>query len=185
MPEIHIRPAIASDIPALVSMDHSYTTEHVWQLDYGHERDETAEPRSQVALAFREMRLPRSVQVSYPRPVQHLETDWMHRSGLLVALIEGYPIGYISLALGFAPNITWATDLVVEPLLRRKSIGSGLVLAALEWAANMDAHTLILEMQPKNYPAIQMALKLGFEFCGYNDRHYPHHEIGIFFALNR
>jgi RimJ/RimL family protein N-acetyltransferase len=37
-------------------------------------------------------------------------------------------------------------------------------------------------MQPKNYPAIQLALKLGFELCGFNDRYYANHEIGIFFA---
>jgi GNAT superfamily N-acetyltransferase len=182
MPEIQIRPVIASDIPSLVSLDHSYTTDRVWQLEYTHDRDETGEPRLQVAVSFREIRLPRTVKVSYPRPFQQLETDWMHRSGLLVALFESYPIGYISLALGFAPNITWVTDLVVESQLRRKSIGSALVFAALEWAANMDARTLIIEMQPKNYPSIQLALKLGFEFCGYNDRHYPDHEIGLFFA---
>jgi len=46
----------------------------------------------------------------------------------------------------------------------------------------MESHNLVLEMQPKNHPAIQLALKLGFEFCGYNDRHYVNHEIGIFFG---
>ena len=39
-----------------------------------------------------------------------------------------------------------------------------------------------MEMQPKNYPAIQFAYKLGFEFSGYNDQYYRDQEIAIFFS---
>jgi GNAT superfamily N-acetyltransferase len=100
----------------------------------------------------------------------------------LVALFGGEPVGYISLMLDFAPLTTWATDLVVHRPLRKQGIGTALVLAAMEWAENMDTFNLILEMQPKNYPALSLALKLGFELCGYNDRYYSHHEIGLFFG---
>ncbi len=54
------------------------------------------------------------------------------------------------------------------------------MLAAAEWAAAGGARALVMEMQPKNDPAIQFALKLGFEFCGYSDVHYANHEIGLF-----
>jgi hypothetical protein len=37
-------------------------------------------------------------------------------------------------------------------------------------------------MQPKNYPAIHFAYKLGFEFSGYNDQYYRDQEIAIFFS---
>ena len=33
MPEIEIRPATAEDIKQLVKMDHSYSSNHVWQMD--------------------------------------------------------------------------------------------------------------------------------------------------------
>jgi hypothetical protein len=33
MPEIEVRPAIEADIPTLVKIDHSYTSDHVWQMD--------------------------------------------------------------------------------------------------------------------------------------------------------
>jgi RimJ/RimL family protein N-acetyltransferase len=52
----------------------------------------------------------------------------------------------------------------------------------MEWAENMDSFNLVLEMQPKNYPALRLALKMGFELCGYNDRYYPNREVGLFFA---
>ena len=179
MPEIEVRPAISADIPSLMALDHNYTSEYVWQMEVQREEDDDDH---QTRISFRQIRLPRSVRVEYPRQPRGLAIDWTQRSGLLVALLGGTAIGYISLMLDFAPLTTWATDLVVARHLRRKGIGSALVLAALEWSANHATHYLVLEMQPKNYPAIQLTHKLGFELCGYNDRYYENHDIAIFFA---
>lgn len=176
MPEIEIRPAIASDIAALVALDHHYTTDHVWQMEVSQDRDS-----GRLEAAFREMRLPRSVRVDYPRSPNTLTTGWAQLDGMLTATLAGYPIGYIGLALGRLPGVAWATDLVVEREVRRKGIGTGLLLAAAEWAAAHEHHGLMLEMQTKNHPAIRLAGKLGFEFCGYNDIYYQNREIGIFF----
>ncbi|MBN1537808.1 MAG: GNAT family N-acetyltransferase [Anaerolineales bacterium] len=175
MPEIEIRPAISSDIPALMAVDHNYSSDYVWQMEL--QAEET-----QVQAIFRQVRLPRSVRVEYPRPVSPLADDWINRSGLLVAVHEGETIGYISLNLHLAPRTTWATDLAVIRRLRRQGIGSALVLAAREWGGQHDTRRLVLEMQPKNYPAIQMAHKLGFELCGYNDRYYANNDIALFFG---
>ena len=175
MPEIEIRPAISADIPALIAIDHRYTSDNVWQMEI--QQDE-----SQIAISFREVRLPRSVRVDYPRSPGELADTWTQRSGLLVALLEGEPIGYASLMLELAPLTTWMTDLAVARRLRRQGIASALVLAAQEWAAQHDSHYLVLEMQPKNVPALKLVQKLGFDFCGYNDRYYKNHDIGLFFA---
>jgi GNAT superfamily N-acetyltransferase len=176
MPEIEIRPAVATDISNLIELDHNFATDHVWQMEYLPEHDQ-----SQINVNFRKVRLPRSVRVEYPRPARALTDDWTRLSGLLVAVLEDQPIGYAGLILDRITQATWVTDLVVDRPLRRKGIGSALLLAAAEWAATMDSHNLVLEMQPKNHPAIQLAFKLGFEFCGYNDLYYPDHEIGVFF----
>jgi RimJ/RimL family protein N-acetyltransferase len=37
-------------------------------------------------------------------------------------------------------------------------------------------------MQSKNHPAIQLAHKLGFEFCGYNDHYFSNQDIALFFS---
>jgi GNAT superfamily N-acetyltransferase len=95
--------------------------------------------------------------------------------------LEEKSIGYAGLILDRITNSTWVSDLVVDKPLRRKGIGSALLLAAAEWAATKESHNLVLEMQPKNNPAFQLAFKLGFEFCGYNDLYYADHEIGVFF----
>jgi GNAT superfamily N-acetyltransferase len=176
MPEIHIRPAEAADIPTLIKLDHNSVTDSVWQMAFHHNRDQ-----SQIDINFRKVRLPRAVRHEYPRPANTLAEDWSRFSGLLVALLSAEPIGYASLVLDHITQATWVTDLVVAKPIRRQGIGSALVLASAEWAATKDSHNLVLEMQPKNGPGIGLALKLGFEFCGYNDFYYPVYGTGIFF----
>jgi GNAT superfamily N-acetyltransferase len=175
MPEIHIRPAVATDIPKLVSIDHHYTSEYAWQMDLTLEEN-------QMSVNFRQIHLPRSVKVEYPRVPQTLLVDWSKRSGLLVALHQDEPVGYISLMLNLAPATTWITDLAIIRRLRRQGIASALVLAGQDWARHHRTYRMVLEMQPKNHPAYNFAQKLGFTFCGYNDQYYVNHDITLFFA---
>ena len=173
MPKIDIRPAIASDIHALMEIEHHYSSDHVWQMDIKQDSKE-------FNVNFRQIQLPRSVQVQYPRDPQSLADNWTQRDGLLVAELENELIGYISLTLNEPLKITWATDLAVKRKHRHQGVGSALVISAQEWAANHDSRRLILEMQPKNFPAIQLAKKLGFELCGYNDHYFSNHD-SLFF----
>jgi ribosomal protein S18 acetylase RimI-like enzyme len=176
MPEIEIRPIVESDIPHLTSIDHSYTSEHVWQMTPQFET-------GQMGSVFHEVRLPREARVDYPRPAQTLASNWKHRSGNLVALLQGVPVGYTSLLRDSVPFTVWMTDLVVAPQVRRQGIGTTLVLAALDWvSARQDNHRLVMEMQPKNHPAICLAQKLGFDFCGYIDHYYANRDIAILFT---
>lgn len=175
MPEIEIRPAIATDIQALMSLEHSYSSDHVWQMDFRHEG-------GTIKVTFREVRLPRSVQVRYPHNPQNIADDWSTRDGLLVAVMEGEPVGYISLEQSPQLKATRVTDLAIARRSRRQKIGSSLVMAAQDWASRHDSRRLILELQPKNFPAIQMAKKLGFELCGYNDHYFANHDIALFFS---
>ncbi len=176
MPEIEIRPAIPEDIDVLAKMDHSYTSDHVWQMD----------PHfvsGQTGVVFREVRLPREAKVDYPRSSQSLIKHWESYSGVLVAILSGEPVGYTSLVENMMPITTWVMDLAVRPNLRRQGIGSALMLAALDWTgAQTNSQRLILGLQTKNFPAINMAQKLGLDYCGYIDRYYPNRDIAIFFT---
>jgi len=176
MPEIEIRPAVAEDIPNLIHLEHDYTSDYVWQMEMQQAEE------GQIGVRFRQVRLPRSVKVEYPRPVQVLTEEWTKLSGILVAVHAGAVCGYLGLMLEIAPLTTWVTDLVISRPMRRKGIGSALVLASMAWGLQHESYRVVLEMQPKNYPAICMAKKLGFEFCGYNDRYYPNHDIALFFS---
>ena len=73
-------------------------------------------------------------------------------------------------------------DLVVASRYRRQGIASELVLAAQSWSVQRKNHRVLLEMPSKNNPAIRLAQKLGYEFCGYNDQYYETQDIALFFG---
>jgi GNAT superfamily N-acetyltransferase len=176
MPSIEIRPANDADLNTIIDLDHSYHSDHVWQMDLQYEE-------RQLNVRFREVRLPRAVRVDYPRSPQALLDKWSQHSGMLVAVLDGEPVGYIRLVSGIFPHTMLVTDLAVTKSLRRKGIGSALLLAAQDWARSQRlTRRLMVEMQPKNYPAISLAQKLGYDFCGYNDHYFENQDIAIYFA---
>lgn len=177
MPEVQIRSAIATDLSALMAMDHSCQTDYVWQMDV--QQDD-----GHFGAIFREIRLPRLVTILYPRPVGELSESWSRRSGILVAVIGGQVVGYVRTNDAILPGTAWLMDLVVTPHFRRQGIASALVMAAQSWAVQRKNRHALLEMPSKNNPAIRLAQKLGYEFCGYNDQYYETQDIALFFGCS-
>lgn len=175
MPKIEVRPVQESDIPEMMKIDPDFMSDYVWQMEVQREERE-------IAISFREVHLPRSVHVEYPRTRRSIADNWEDRVGLLVATMNGEIVGYIHLMLAVAPRTTWVRDLVIQRKLRRQGIGSTLIVAAQQWARQHRTSRIVLEMQPKNYAAISMAQKLGFELCGFNDGYYNNNDIALFFA---
>jgi ribosomal protein S18 acetylase RimI-like enzyme len=175
MSEIQIRPTVASDLVRLMGLDHSTTSESVWQLEL--RRDV-----GQVTAMFREVRLPRSISVSYPRNPFALADDWTKRSMMYTALSDQDIVGYISLLERGMDSSVSVTDLVVNAATRRQGVGSALLASAQDWAAGRSLRRIILEMQSKNLPAIRFSQKFGYDFCGYNDHYYLTQDVALFFA---
>ena len=175
MPEIQIRPAVASDLPRLMGLDHSITSESVWQLELRREI-------GQVTAMFREVRLPRSILADYPRNPFALADDWIKRSMIYTALLDQDIVGYVSLLERGIDSAVYVTDLVVDAASRRHGVGSALLASAQDWAAGRSFRRIILEMQSKNLPAIRLSQKFGYDFCGYNDHYYLTQDVALFFA---
>src|SRR5512133_69494 len=175
MASFEIRPANANDISRLIALDHSCLSDYVWQLELRREP-------GQVTANFREVRLPRSVVVQYPRDPSVLSNEWSRRDAVLTAVHAGVPVGYLCAALGSASALAWVTDLVVAPDQRRKGAASALVTAIQSWALERGVRRLILEMQSKNQAYIRLAQKFGYDFCGYNDQYYPTQDVALFFG---
>lgn len=172
---IHIRPAVATDLPPLMSLDHSVTSDYVWQLDLRKEN-------GQITAGFREVRLPRPIGISYPRDPFALADEWTQRSATFVALAGDVPVGYVCVLEHSQATTAWITDLVVDTGSRRKGVGSALMMAVQDWAKSRGDKDIFLEMSSKNYPTIRLALKFGFEFCGYNDHYYVTQDVALFFG---
>jgi ribosomal protein S18 acetylase RimI-like enzyme len=175
MPSFEIRPAIANDLPRLMAIDHSCFSDYVWQLEL--RRD-----AGQVTSTFREVRLPRSVGVAYPRNPLSLADKWTSRDVMLIALYDGEPAGYLCAMKEHASAVARVTDLVITPERRRQGAASALITATQAWALERGVRRLILEMQSKNQPCIRLAQKFGYEFCGYNDQYYPTQDVALFFG---
>jgi ribosomal protein S18 acetylase RimI-like enzyme len=175
MPPFEIRPASSNDFTRLMAMDHSCFSDYVWQLELRREA-------GQFTSSFREVRLPRSVTVTYPRDPLSLSEQWNKRDGLLVATDEALPVGYLGMLEERTSALVRVTDMVVSPERRRQGVASSLLTAAQSWVMDRGIQRIILEMQSKNYPYIRLAQKFGYEFCGYNDQYYPTQDVALFFG---
>ncbi len=174
MPAIQIRPVVATDLPALMGIDHSSTSEYVWQLEL--RRD-----AGQVTATFRDVRLPRPITLNYPRNPYALADEWTTMSAIFAAFSGKDPVGYAAL-IERPSSAVWVTDLVVTPTWRRRGVAGALLDSAREWAEQHGHRRLFLEMQSKNQGGIRLAQKHGFEFCGYNDHYYATQDVALFFA---
>ena len=174
MPAIQIRPAVATDMPKLMGLDHSSSSEYVWQLEL--RRD-----AGQTVATFRDVKLPRPIPLTYPHDPYALGDEWIDMAMVFVALAGPDPVGYACLAERYSAA-AWVTDLVVAPNWRRRGVASALIDSGKEWAGERRLRRLFLEMQSKNQGAIRLAQKHGFEFCGYNDHYYTTQDVALFFA---
>lgn len=176
METVRVRPPTSSDIPQLARLDHSSTSDHVWQLEL---RRDVRGP--QISATFREVRLPRPVTINYPNDPTSLADEWKRKAMICVASAEKDVVGYLALDLPRA-GTAWITDLVVSPKWRRKGVATALLEEAHKWSAQRALNRVFFEMQSKNHPAIKLAQKQGYDFCGYNDQYYSNQDITLIFV---
>jgi len=172
---VMIRQAVSPDIEYLSRFDHCVRTDRVWQMSQSMNE-------SQIQTLFNETQLPREMRLTYPRSPDSLDTRWKNYSSILVACVEKSPVGYASINGLFSPEMIWVNDLVVDELWRRKGVASSLFQAVRDWGLDRKYARITLEMSSKNYPAICLAKKLGFEFTGFNDNYFFNNDIALFFS---
>jgi len=176
---MEIEPAELPDLNVCYQMSKSYHTDYVWQM-------QSSETEHTVNVQFDIVRLPRSMQVEYPRNPDELLEHWHQEQCFFVArTITGEFIGFVDALSRPWENLVWIFNLVVHQRHRRQGIGTALLKTVTKWTTTHHDHArLMLEMQTKNYPAIRFAQKNGFQYCGYNERYYANGDIALFFSRN-
>ena len=175
MPEIEIRPVNPADFSSLRAIEQHSKSDYVWQMDRSIQE-------TQVTINFREIRLPRSIRIDNPQGEEILESQVKKGSGVLSALLGGQVVGYICVEDRVDSQSAWIRGMAVAERFRQQGIGSALVLASQDWASKRGLRRMVIEMHSKNYPAIRMAIKLGYEFSGYHDQYYANQDIALFFS---
>jgi hypothetical protein len=73
-----------------MGLDHSTSSEYVWQLELRREDN-------QIAATFREVRLPRTTSLTYPHDPYVLADEWVRKSMMYTALMGSDAVGYIAI----------------------------------------------------------------------------------------
>ncbi|MBL8162424.1 MAG: GNAT family N-acetyltransferase [Anaerolineae bacterium] len=174
---LRIRDGQESDIPRCLELDHQYETDFVWQMSVNEEHG-----RWQVN--FSPQRLPRTLEVAYAADEARMQLALPPEHAFLVAVTKdgAETLGYLTLRQDAAHGIGWVQDVVVSRPYRRRRIGTRLLNIARQWAKEQHLQQLTVETTTQNYPAILFCQQAGLQFCGYNDRYFPNHDIATFFS---
>ncbi len=173
--QVVFRVADEQDIPACLQLDHSSTSDYVWQV-------EAREEQGAITYSFRTVRLPRSMPIIAPHDSELMTAAVQAGECLLVAEAEGRVVAYLLMRPDHACGIGWIHTLVVDRPLRRQRLGSALLREAQGWARARNLTRITVETQTKNHPAIAFCQRQGLRLCGFNDRYYPNQDIALFFT---
>jgi GNAT superfamily N-acetyltransferase len=175
-----IRDGVEADIDLCMALDHSYTSDYVWQVQI--ERDDP----HYYQMTFRTERLPRTLEASYLASAERLKLALPDDHCFLVAAErDGAGIlGYCVMSQQQTHRVAIVHDLVIERAYRRSRIGSKLLNIARRWGREKHLQRLLVEVNTRNHPAIVFCQSSGLTFCGYNERYFDQQEIAIFFGQN-
>ncbi|HMA37663.1 MAG TPA: GNAT family N-acetyltransferase [Chloroflexia bacterium] len=96
--------------------------------------------------------------------------------------------GYVVLNAVAGARLAWIAELAVAPEHRRRGLGRLLLDAAGDWArapvgagGGGELGALMIELSPRNYPAIAFCRAGGFRFAGYTDYTPAGGDLRLFF----
>ena len=172
---MRVRRADRRDIDACIRLDATYQTQSVWAM-------ETRWEGKRKLAGFQVRRLPRVLTLQPPLDPDDLHADWRNGDLFLVAEESDVIVGYLDMLSPRRLATGLVQSIVVRPDLRRRGVGSALLRMSLNWAKHNRLQGLCMDVQSRNYPAIQFLHKNGFVYSGYNDRYYPTHDVALFFV---
>lgn len=199
--DITFHPGTYADIDPCLRLDHTCTTDRVWQMTI-----QQNDP-GVIGVLFKQEYLPRPVVLTHTPEKRRLHDDpdagrlWvvarrfepepppsveMDETGMLVAPpppMKPPVIAYIVARYDESQEVVWVDDVAVTPEYRRCKVATRLMDGARQWAREQGAHRLLVSIPTKHVPMMTLAGQLGMTFCGYNDQYFLNHDIAVIFGL--
>ena len=176
MAAIDIRPVVSNDFPALTQLSSNIETFHTWQMN-------NLLDEGQIQVNFSRIRLPRAVNLEYPRSAEAIADSWKKRDLFLAGRIDSELCAFLSLDIDEGQTGR-VLDLVVDEKYRRQRVATTLLITAQDWLKTNGIYRMTMEVCIKNEAAIGLAEKLGFVFNGFMDGYFKSREIALFFLVS-
>ena len=96
-------------------------------------------------------------------------------------MLDDLLVAYVTLEAKTLPKTARICDLVVTPEVRLNGVATTMLAACEDWAAKKKLDRVLIEIPMRNFPAISLARKCGYEQCGFLDQYFPNSDPALFF----
>jgi ribosomal protein S18 acetylase RimI-like enzyme len=151
----HIRPVdIVRDMSAIVRLDVSFTTQHMFALE-----------ATDTGICLKSVPLGKPIEKRFPVAFEEGHTGWVVTGNASV-------LGFIATAIE-----PWNKRLVVwhfyvDRQHRKRGLGRLLIEHAIDCGRHAGATNVWVETSNLNYPGVLAYRRLGFEVCGFDSTLY-------------
>lgn len=173
--DIHIRRSTLHDLNDCLTLDASYDTQRVWQMNL-------LVKNNRIQVDFNLVHLPRLVNIQVPAGSENLLKCWQRGDCLLSARKKHTVIGFLHMIPDTPTKVGFIHRHVVDPEFRGQGIGSLLLTHALKWARDHKLRSVVISLSTKNHPASTFYLDRGFVFSGFSEETHGEHRIHLQFA---
>ena len=174
--KMRIRPATIADIDRCVRLDGAYGTSYVWHMEEGGAED-------MLSASFRRLRLPRRMEIPYPRQMDDLQAHWKRGECFLIADEFITILGFLDLTVSHWQWSGLVENLLVDKPYRRRGVARRLLQAGEQWARGSGLARIMIPLQTKNDPAIRLVSSLGYAFSGFIDHYYNNGDVALLYTL--
>lgn len=174
MAKLKILMATRTHMEKMMAMDHRVNSLYSYRL-------QTNQDPQGWGLTFQRVKLPREVTIKYPRDENALLRFWADADLIYAGMLDDLLVAYVTLEAKSLPKTARVCDLVVTSEVRLNGIATTMLTACENWAAKKRLDRVLIEIPMRNFPGISLALKCGYEQCGFLDQYFPNSDPALFF----
>lgn len=174
MAKLNIFLADESYFEQMLDFEHHVTSRHAYKQEIRHEENSSQ-------FNFLRIRLPREVNLPYPRERETMVEHWRAADMVFVGTVEEHLLGYMVLDVHSLPKTVRVTDLVVLNDARCNGIATAMLAVCETWAQSNKYNRVLLDVPLRNDPMVRLVQKCGYAMSGFMQQYFPNQDPAVFF----